>query len=135
MMHSRSNVKPITSIPEQPGVLVFFDGHVGVYIGNGQVIEARGSDHGVVQTALRARPWMTWGRCPWIDYCAVPVTQSSQSGEITHVVKQGDTLWALAVRYLGSGHKWREIQALNGGINERKLQIGSELRIPMEGRS
>lgn len=58
----------INTLPEIAGVLVFFDGHVGVYIGNGEVIEARGFDYGVVKTKLSARPWKRWGLCPWITY-------------------------------------------------------------------
>ena len=58
----------IGTLPETPGALVFLDGHVGVYIGGGQVVEARGSDYGVVQTALKARPWTHWGLCPWVEY-------------------------------------------------------------------
>ncbi|MDR1463672.1 MAG: LysM peptidoglycan-binding domain-containing protein [Oscillospiraceae bacterium] len=46
------------------------------------------------------------------------------------VVKDGDTLWMLASRYLGSGYRWTEIQALNGGIDPRKLRIGMKLKIP-----
>lgn len=58
----------INTLPEIAGVLVFFDGHVGVYIGDGWVIEARGFDYGVVKTKLSARPWKRWGLCPWITY-------------------------------------------------------------------
>ena len=58
----------ISSMPDIPGVLVFMDGHVGVYIGGGFVIEARGHQYGVVKTALKSRPWKWWGKCPWIDY-------------------------------------------------------------------
>ena len=32
------------SLPDVPGVLLFKEGHVGVYIGNGETIEARGKD-------------------------------------------------------------------------------------------
>ena len=58
----------IKTLPEIAGVLVFFDGHVGVYEGNGKVLEARGHDYGVVRTNLKVRPWTNWGKCPWIEY-------------------------------------------------------------------
>ena len=58
----------MSTIPEVPGVLVFMNNHVGVYIGNGEVIEARGHSHGVVKTKLANRPWTSWGYCPYITY-------------------------------------------------------------------
>ena len=58
----------IATIPEIPGVLVFMSGHVGIYIGNGYVIEARGFDYGVVKTLLKDRNWTHWGKCPYITY-------------------------------------------------------------------
>lgn len=58
----------ILTIPDIPGVLVFMDGHVGVYIGNGEVIEARGHEYGIVKTQLKSRPWKWWGKCPYITY-------------------------------------------------------------------
>ena len=58
----------IETIPEIPGILVFMSGHVGVYIGNGYVIEAKGFDYGVVQTKLNGRGWTHWGKCPFITY-------------------------------------------------------------------
>lgn len=60
----------IGTMPELPGVLVFMDGHVGVYIGGGYVIEAKGHAYGVVKTALKGRGWTSWGKCPWITYSA-----------------------------------------------------------------
>lgn len=58
----------IASIPDVPGVLVFMNGHTGVYIGNGEVIEARGHAYGVVKTKLKDRAWKWWGYCPYITY-------------------------------------------------------------------
>jgi hypothetical protein len=58
----------ISTLPEVKGVLVFMNGHVGVYIGNGYVIEARGHDYGVVKTKLKNRAWKNWGYCPYIVY-------------------------------------------------------------------
>lgn len=58
----------ISTMPEMPGILVFKRGHVGVYVGNNKVIEARGFNYGVVETELGKRGWTDWGKCPWITY-------------------------------------------------------------------
>ena len=60
----------LSSIPDKPGVCVFMAslGHVGVYVGNGKVIEAMGQDYGVVETNLWSRGWAFWGMPDWIDY-------------------------------------------------------------------
>lgn len=68
-MYERCKTKGlIKNIPEVAGVLVFKDGHVGVYIGNGYVIEAKGHKWGVVKTKLKDRPFTHWGYCPYIQY-------------------------------------------------------------------
>ena len=58
------------TIPEEPGVCVFMAnmGHVGVYIGNGCVVEAMGHAYGVVKTQLKGRGWSYWGKPGWIEY-------------------------------------------------------------------
>ena len=58
----------IATMPEVPGLLVFYNGHVGVYIGGGEVIECRSRKYGVVKTELKDRPWENWGYCPYINY-------------------------------------------------------------------
>ena len=58
----------IATVPDMPGILLFMDGHVGVYIGNGEVIEARGFAYGVVKTKLAGRPWKNWAYMPLLDY-------------------------------------------------------------------
>jgi len=58
----------IAVLPEEPGLLVFIGGtHVGVYIGSGRVIEARGYSYGVVETKVNERGWDTWGRLKWLE--------------------------------------------------------------------
>ena len=42
----------------------------------------------------------------------------------THTVVSGDSLWAIARRYLGDGNRWREIYNLNPQIAERNLGSG-----------
>lgn len=58
----------ISTIPEIPGICVRYPGHIGVYIGNGEVIEARGTKYGVVKTKLKDRPWTHWLKYPGIEY-------------------------------------------------------------------
>lgn len=59
---------PIGTMPEIPGALVHRLGHVGIYIGNGLVIEAKGTKYGVVQTELKKGNWANWSKCPFIEY-------------------------------------------------------------------
>ena len=58
----------MNTFPHTIGTLVFFEGHVGIYEGNGYVIEARGHAFGVVRTKLTSRNWKWWGYCPFIEY-------------------------------------------------------------------
>jgi hypothetical protein len=55
-------------IPEILGLCVWKKGHIGIYIGKGEVIEARGTMYGVVKTKLNDRPWTHWLKCPFIEY-------------------------------------------------------------------
>lgn len=60
----------ISKMPNIPGICVFMSdmSHVGVYIGDGQVVEARGHLYGVVQTSLSSRGWSLYGMPDWIKY-------------------------------------------------------------------
>ena len=51
-----------------------------------------------------------------------------------HTIRRGDTLAGLAARYLGSTARWREITALNRGLNPRRLQIGDRILIPSDAQ-
>lgn len=58
----------IDTLPELPGVVVWQDGHVGIYIGDGEVIEAKGTYYGVVRTKLENGIWSHWLKVPCIFY-------------------------------------------------------------------
>lgn len=58
----------MADFPDVAGVAVFMSGHVGVYIGNGEVIEARGHAYGVVKTKLKDRKWVRWAYIDEISY-------------------------------------------------------------------
>lgn len=48
----------------------------------------------------------------------------------TYTVKKGDTLWAISIKYYGTGEKWTTIANANGIKNPKLLQIGTVLKIP-----
>lgn len=58
----------MATLPEIPGIAVFMKGHVGVYIGDGWVIEARGHTYGVVKTRLKERKWQRWAYIEGLQY-------------------------------------------------------------------
>jgi hypothetical protein len=68
-MHSAAIVKgSMDTMPDTPGLAVWKSGHIGVYIGNGEVVEAMGTKYGVVKTKLAGRGWSAWLQIPYISY-------------------------------------------------------------------
>ncbi len=68
-MYQAATVKgSMNTMPDMPGLAVWHKGHIGVYVGNGLVIEAMGTKYGVVKTELAARNWTAWLKIPYINY-------------------------------------------------------------------
>lgn len=68
---------PIEDMPEKPGLVLWKPGHVGVYIGDGQVIDVACVTHatdithlvgGIQQLPIEATAWTHWLEYPEIDY-------------------------------------------------------------------
>ena len=68
MYASATEKGSIDTIPEIPGLAVWHDGHIGIYIGGGEVIEAKGTQYGVVKTQLSSGRWTHWLKIPFINY-------------------------------------------------------------------
>ena len=58
----------MSAMPEIPGLMLWKDGHVGVYIGDGYAIEAMGTKYGVVKTKVEGRGWSGWCKLPYLTY-------------------------------------------------------------------
>jgi hypothetical protein len=61
----------IETMPNKVGLCVWKEGHIGVYIGGGEVIEAHGTKYGVIKTPLNgagATDWTHWLEYPNIKY-------------------------------------------------------------------
>lgn len=70
-MYYRAKIKGvIQTMPEIPGICVHMREHIGIYIGNGEVIESTKGvfGDGVVITRLGDRKWLHWLKCPYINY-------------------------------------------------------------------
>lgn len=118
----------IYTLPEIPGVLVFMPGHVGIYVGGGRVIEARGFHYGVVETEVRDRPWESWGKCPWIKYPAASRYFAACGKDETSIV---DALKSIGENSSYSARK--EIAKANGiddymGTAKQNIRLLSLLR-------
>ena len=95
----------IAKMPDVPGVLVFMNKHVGVYIGNGEVIEARGHAYGVIKTKLNERAWTSWGYCPYITYEAPAQKTVSIELQVLKKGAKGEQVKTLQRLLIAMGYK------------------------------
>lgn len=107
----------ISTMPEIIGVLVHLEGHVGIYIGGGWVIEARGFQYGVVPTRLKDRPWTSWFKCPYIEYVDGTLDEASEMADMeTH------TLFIRELAYLPGRSMAKGLDVLR--VQEMLCEIG-----------
>ena len=114
-MLSASKVKgKIKTMPERVGLLVHMSGHIGVYVGNGYVIECTPSkkfakqNHGgggVCKTKLSDRKWTSWCECPYITY---EETKKGYTGTFPSLGLKG---------YLRKGDKGTNVKRLQEFLN------------------
>ena len=65
-----SETGSINSLPEIPGILLFNSslGHVGIYIGDGYLVEAYNTANDVIKSKVKDRNFTMWGKASWIEY-------------------------------------------------------------------
>ena len=104
----------IDTMPDIPGVCVFMRdmSHVGVYVGDGYVVEATGHARGVVKTKLAGRGWGLWGKPRWISYEAA-ATPAQPAQTTTQAAASAPTVTGLPLlRYGDKGEFVRSAQLL-----------------------
>ena len=111
----------ISTLPETPGVCVFMAnmGHVGVYIGNGEVVEAMGHAYGVVKTRVGNRGWAYWGMPEWISY-----DDAAEYGTSGASTPANGTDFSLNFRILREGCAGDDVRALQLMLKVRGYQCG-----------
>lgn len=111
----------------EAGEAVWLPGHIGIYIGNGQVVECTPIwEDGVQVTNLSQRTWMKHGKLPYIEYQVVNNVQNN-SNENIYVVVKGDTLTKIANQF---GSTVQAIANANNIANVNLINIGQRLVIP-----
>lgn len=95
------------------GEAVFRSGHIGIYVGDGQVVEATLSEQydGVVMTNLSDGGWTGHGKLPWITY----EKETSPLPEAEKMPpKEGDTVYFSGNRHYTSANGTRSYAARPG---------------------
>ena len=90
------------TLPEMPGVAVWKNGHIGIYIGGGKVIEARGYKYGVVLSELSSQAWKEWGCIDGITY-----VKSAETGE-----KEDKLVFKRLLKYKSSMMRGEDVKSL-----------------------
>lgn len=144
----------------QPGDLLMVDhlgtdvsdgGHTRVVMGNDLQADGSGSIHSAQATMTEAairgeglssfmseeHVWILRPNRPRADQPTAPPpapttqpTTPSTSPAGTYKIVAGDTFSKIAKNQLGDASRWREIQALNPGVDARMLRIGMEIKLP-----
>lgn len=118
----------IDTMPDIPGVAVFRGNsttkeHIGLYIGNGEVIDARGSKCGVLRGTLQSYgKWTHWGMLSDVDYSETAPSQDATSGDSATVpqarevpYKGATTIGKLNVR-TGAGTNFKSLFQVPTGL-------------------
>lgn len=108
----------------EPGEVVWIPGHIGVYVGDGKVIECTPAwDNGVQLTALlnkgsisglKGRRWRSHGKIPYIKYVNIPETPTTETTNF----KVGDK-----VTLLNSARKYATGQNIPSHIKNKTYTI------------
>lgn len=125
----------------EPGMLVWMSGHVGIYVGDGQVVESTPSfNDGCQYTWLgnlgyKQGNWRRWTKCghlPWVEYVSSvepqkPGIEDPAVPAEYYTVVRGDTLSKIAKRF---GTNVQALLRLNPAItNPNKIYVGQKIRV------
>lgn len=110
----------IGSIPEIPGLVVWRNGHIGVYIGGGYTIEARGFAYDIQKRKLSDGTWTKWGRLPFMEY-----GEETETGQ-----DSAPAVYKLGDRLLKYGTRGADVKELQVYLNELGYELG---RTGMDG--
>lgn len=106
----------IGTIPDVPGLVVWRNGHIGVYVGNGYTIELRGFAYDCQKRKVSAGTWTHWGYLP--DTMLTYV----EDGEDAEPIELGDR----TLRKGMTGDDVRELQRALIGLGYKLPKYGAD---------
>lgn len=117
MMYQDASIKgSLSTMPETPGIILHRNNHVGVYIGNGEVIEAKGFDYGVIKSKVSDSTWLHWFQHKDVDYSEGVVIEDKKSDPkpVKSVIYKVIAQSGLNIRS-GRGTNYNKVGAYNYG--------------------
>lgn len=112
----------ISTIPEIPGLAVWRNGHIGIYEGNGYVLEFRGTAYGAVRTKLAERGFNYWGKIRDVDYGDAKIDPTKWNVyrllKYTKPMLKGDDVKELQTRLNAAGFDCGKIDGIFGKKTE-----------------
>jgi len=114
----------INTLPEKPGICLWKPGHIGIYIGNGKAIEARGVNYGVTETAVQGRGWVKWGLLADVDYTAESVAKFALGRLLKYAkarMMRGDDVKELQTALKRAGYDPGPIDGIFGSRTEKAV--------------
>ena len=138
MYNNATRKGDMSSFPHTLGTLVFMSGHVGVYVGNDEVIECTpyNNTYKVIKTNLWNRGWTKWGYYERIEYNDVKPEPSPSPEPVSGIISDiqrwynnnyGSRFGSIAVdNSFGPDSRRHFIKAVQYEMN---IQYGSNLAI------
>lgn len=121
-------VNPEASIPQIAGLVVYRLGHIGIFLGDGWVVESGGYIKGVVYTRLSdpatGTHWTGYGKWSRIDYLNTPEVPVASSWTVSRVLKKGmvgDDVGGLQAALTSAGYSCGKIDGILGSKTESAI--------------
>lgn len=107
------------------GWLCYKKGHVGIDRGDGTFLHIYKEMNTIEPVRFADYNWTDQCRLKGVEYS---YEDAQQPDTVTHTVKEGESLWGIAKKYLGDGARYVEIKALNN-LKSNEIHPGQVLII------
>ena len=123
----------IDTLPDVPGVILYHINssgtmtHTGVYIGDGNAVEARGAKYGVVKTAVKSRTWTHWAALPGVltgeEITVTPAEPDEPAEPMTEATDTTDSE-VINMTTIRNGSRGTQVKVLQWLLNENGFDCG-----------